>query len=61
MRFVKAHSSIPVPTVYAHAGQVTTPGLGTGYIVMEYMPGYEVDPDDDDPDIKTTEDEFQVY
>jgi hypothetical protein len=61
MRYVKANSSIPIPTVYAHASQVTTPGLGTGYIVMEYMSGYEVDLDDDDPDIKTAEDQRQIY
>jgi aminoglycoside phosphotransferase (APT) family kinase protein len=58
MRYIKANSSIPVPTIYAHESQNTTPGLGSGYIMMEFTPGNEID---GSPDSLSVEDETQVY
>lgn len=58
MRYIKSNSSIPVPTIYAHESQNTTPGLGSGYIMMEFTPGNEID---DSPGSLSDEDATQVY
>jgi len=43
MRYIKRFSSIPVPTVFAHAAEDPGSGLGAGYILMEFLDGEEVD------------------
>jgi aminoglycoside phosphotransferase (APT) family kinase protein len=58
MRYIKSNSSIPVPTIYAHESQNITPGLGSGYIMMEFTPGNEIDCS---PGSLSTEDATQVY
>jgi aminoglycoside phosphotransferase (APT) family kinase protein len=43
MKYVQRHSSIPVPTIYTHQSHNETPGLGAGYIIMDFVSGEEVD------------------
>jgi aminoglycoside phosphotransferase (APT) family kinase protein len=58
MRYIKHNSSIPVPSIYAHETQNSTPGLGAGYIIMELVYGEEVDLT---PNALTPDEESQVY
>src|SRR5271169_6072955 len=58
MRYIKSNSSIPVPTIHAHESRNTIPGLGSGYIMMEFIPGNQVD---SCPGALSSEDETQVY
>ena len=58
MRYIKSNSSILVPTIHAHESRNNVPGLGSGYIMMEFIPGIEVD---SSPGALSDEDEIQVY
>ena len=58
MRYIKHNSSIPVPSIYAHESQNSTPGLGAGYIVMEVVQGLEVDLT---PNALSPDEESQIY
>lgn len=58
MRYIGSNSSIPVPTIHAYASQNTIPGLGSGYLLMDFIQGTEVD---SSPDGLSNEDEIQVY
>lgn len=58
MKHVKRYSSIPVPTIYAHESHNNTPGLGAGYIIMDFVPGEEVDLS---PNALSPDEEKQVY
>jgi len=58
MQYIKSNSSIPVPTIHAYDSRNTVPGLGSGYIMMDFIPGIEVDCS---PGTLCDENEIQVY
>jgi len=58
MRYIKCNSTIPVPTIYAYKSRDVSPGLGTGYIMMEFLYGQEVDMS---PSSLSSSEETQVY